>query len=191
MQSQTEMVHRLLDGQPGAFDAFYYAHVDRVQRHLGALLGADPDSEDVVQQIFVQAHRALRDFRGESSLETWLHRITVNAAFKHLRRRACWWRWRDTSDSLGLTFGQPPEQPDIATSRSQTWRQISSQLDQLSPKKRVAFVLHDVEGYTLREIAELTDSSLHAVAERVRAARRDLKKLLGRRRGLDIQESLA
>jgi RNA polymerase sigma factor (sigma-70 family) len=85
--SDSELTAAAVAGEPGAFAELYELHADRVFAQLTRLIGPVPDREDVVQQVFLALHRALPRFRGDSSLATFLGRITINIAYDHLRRR--------------------------------------------------------------------------------------------------------
>src|SRR5688572_19591461 len=82
-----ELIRRVQEGRPGAFDELYFAYVDRVHRHVFSIVGADAELEDLVQQSFVQVFRHIGGYRGDASFSTWLHRIVVNTALTHLRKR--------------------------------------------------------------------------------------------------------
>lgn len=173
------LVERVQARHPGAFEEFYYAYVDRVHRHLYSIVGPDSDLDDLVQQTFVHVHQRIHTFRGESSVTTWLHRVTVNVALDHLRRRRRWFRL----DSVREQLPSPaePEQPDETADRSHKLRVLHQVLDRLKPKKRLVFVLYEIEGHTLEEIAELVDSSVNTVAARLRAARLEVRQAMERR----------
>ncbi len=175
-----ELVERVKQRQPGAFDEFYYAFVDRVHRQLYSLLGPDSEIEDVVQLTFVQVYNRIHTFRGDASVSTWLHRVTINVAMSHLRRRQRWFRWDREADLAPLLQPSEPEQPDEIASRSEKLQLLHGVLGRLKPKKRVAFVLYEIEGHTLEEIAELVSAPVPTVAARLRAARQEVRRSLER-----------
>ncbi|MFH1808001.1 MAG: RNA polymerase sigma factor [Pseudomonadota bacterium] len=174
-----ELVERVQAQLPGAFEEFYYAYVDRVHRHLFSIVGPDSDLDDLVQQTFVLVHQRIHTFRGESSVSTWLHRVTVNVALDHLRRRRRWFRLDSVRDMLPMP--SEPEQPDAMADRGQQIRVLHQVLDRLKPKKRLVFVMYEIEGHTLEEIAEVVDSSVNTVAARLRAARQEVRQAMERR----------
>jgi RNA polymerase sigma-70 factor, ECF subfamily len=173
------------DGDQAAFTALFRRHGDRVRTQLTRLIGPVADRDDLVQQVFLGLHRALPTYRGEASLATYLHRVTVNAAYDHLRARKR--RKDDETDAIDddeLAGSGPNDGRDHAEARSRLSRMFAL-LRHLDPDKRIAFVLVAVEGLSLAEAAALVGASPDAVKQRALAARRDLTFLIERdaRRG--------
>lgn len=172
-----QLIARFAGGDARAFDELYRRHADLVYRRLTRLIGLDPEREDLVQQIFVEVHRGLPRFRGESAFATWLFRIVVHLAYEHLRRRG-----RRPVQALdeeivgrlidgGLT-------PEAHAARRQELEAAQRFLERLTPKKRIAFVLRHVEGLSLEEIGALVDASAAAVGQRVKHAQDELAAMI-------------
>lgn len=163
-------------GDAGAFAELYVRYVDRVYMRVVRLVGPGPDSEDVLQQVFIALHRALPRFRGESLISTFLYRITVNVAYDHLRRRIR--RPVEHDDAaLDVLIDDAPTPADRVHRRDEL-RQIFTLLERIKPKKRIAFVLVAVEGLSLAEAADLVGARIEAVKQRVLHARRELVELM-------------
>jgi RNA polymerase sigma-70 factor (ECF subfamily) len=166
-------------GDPAAFTRIYRLHVDRVYTRLTRLVGAVPEREDLVQQVFLELFRALPTFRGDATMSTFLHRIALNVAYQHLRRR----RRRPTVSlepeqlealvAVGLS-------PEAGAARREQIAQVLGLLDRLSARQRLAFVLVDVEGVGLAEAAPLLGCTPDAVKQRVLHARHELVEMLRR-----------
>ena len=163
-------------GDAGAFAELYTRYADRVFARITHLLGPGPDREDVLQQVFLELHRALPRFRGDATLSTFLYRITINVAYDHLRRRARRTVEHDPAALDTLIDGDPT--PEDRARRRDELRQIFALLERIKPKKRIAFVLVAVEGLSLGEAAELTGAHPDAVKQRVLHARRELVALM-------------
>ncbi len=176
-----ELISRAQAGAPGAFEELYYAYVDRVHRHLYTIVGQDPDTDDLVQQTFVQVYRRLDTYRAEASFGTWLHRVTLNVALVHLRKRKRWFRPVESEVVLPLPEPKAWPAPDDSVDREQKLAMLHAALSRIHPKKRVAFLLYEVGGYTLEEIAELVDAPMNTVAARLRAARQEVRRAIERR----------
>ncbi|HEY7395618.1 MAG TPA: RNA polymerase sigma factor [Gemmatimonadaceae bacterium] len=142
-----QLVARCLAGDAVAERALYDAHVERVYRLVHRMAGDSDLASDFTQETFIRAFERLEQFRGDSSLATWLHSIAVSVALNGMRKVK---RIRGRTDSIddspvvavepkGLT-------PDLKT-------RLHSAIDALSEKLRPVFVMHDVEGYTHDEIA--------------------------------------
>ena len=134
---------------------------------LYRIFGSNRQIEDVLQEVFLQVFRSLASFRGESSLATWIDRCTVRVAFADLARG------RRRGPDLELVPEIPSGDPSaerIAVARDAT-RRLYAALDAIDPKQRLAFVLHEVEGHSLAEVAELMESNVVATKARLFRAR--------------------
>jgi RNA polymerase sigma-70 factor, ECF subfamily len=161
-----------------AFAALYHRYADRVFARLTHLVGPVPEREDLLQQVFLGLHRALPGFRGESSLSTFLYRITVNVAYDHLRSR----KRRPiehSADDLDALMGFDLSPEERADKREELGQALAL-LEQLSPAKRIAFALVAIEGLSLGDAARLLSISPDAAKQRVLQARRDLVEMADR-----------
>jgi RNA polymerase sigma-70 factor (ECF subfamily) len=163
------------------FTAFVAAHRDRARRVAWRLVGGDEAAaEDVTQEAFVKAYRALGRFREDSKLETWFYRILVRQSHNHRRWRAVRQRW---SGGSGEDVADPsPEVPGDPGLR----RRIAEALDRLTRRQREAFILVHLEGFTVSESAKLlgkptgtVKSHLHRALRTLRAELADLQELNG------------
>jgi RNA polymerase sigma-70 factor (ECF subfamily) len=163
------------------FDDFVTSHRDRARRLAWRLVGGDEDAaEDVVQDAFVKAYRALGRFREDSSLETWFYRILVNQAHKHRRWRAIRQRWSAVWDEERAVAPLDTGDPALR-------RRISRALAKLTRRQREAFVLVHFEGFTVRETGNLlgapegtVKSHLHRALKALRVELADLQGGIGR-----------
>jgi RNA polymerase sigma-70 factor (ECF subfamily) len=146
-------------------------------RLLYRLLGPRADLDDVLQEVFLQVHRSLRDYRGEAKLSTWLHRVTVNVAL--MQRRSAKSRPVLAEEApADLTPDDAVLQPDEDAARRERVRAFFRLLEQLAEKKRVVFVLHELEGLSPQQIATVVDAPVLTVRTRLFYARRELEQLL-------------
>src|SRR6187200_1677359 len=98
------LVERCRKGDLAAFETIYRTHSGRLYSVACRMLGNPADAEDLLQEIFLAAHRKLDSFRGESALGTWLYRLTTNLCLDHLRSRAA--RTNQVTDALDDEVGQ-------------------------------------------------------------------------------------
>ena len=168
------LIERAQGGDMQAFRQIYDAHLRRVAAQVGRLLGPRGDVEDVVQEVFIQVHRSLPNFRGDSEFTTWLYRVTWNVAVTHLRRRV-----NHTPVDLPalMQFACEKELWGKLEARDKL-RTLYAALEELPDEYREAFILFEIEGNSLQEIAEMTDTSLNTIASRVRRSRERLRALL-------------
>ena len=142
---------------------------DRVYRSLVRLVGAQ-DAEDVAQEVYMHAFRRIHQFHGDSSLSTWLYRITVNEALQHLRkkRRRPW---------TALDW-DPEERTANRHGQSETRELLDQALAQIEPGLRSLFVLREVEGLSYEAIGAALRIPTGTVASRLSRARHDLQQRL-------------
>ena len=176
------LVARHRAGDPEAFPAIYRNHVVAVYRRLTRILGAIPEREDLVQEVFLALHRTLPGFRGEAQLTTLVHRIAINRAYEHLRRQSRRparlveaWFFDDVAGVHSSPEHQSAAREDLA--------RVASCLARIKPKKRIALLLRLVDGLSFEDIAKLVDATPDAVAKRVQHGQRELNALLARAEG--------
>jgi len=180
-----ELVEKAKSGDREAFRELFRRHRNDVARLAYRMLGArrgggkvgsgGADLDDVVQEVFLQVHRSLGDFRGQSKFSTWLHRVTVNVVL--MSRRAARSRPVFTSEVSDNEpdIGHTPDEEASRTRRVDAFRRV---LDRLPEKKRTVFVLHEIEGLAPSEIAEMVDAPVLTVRTRLFYARRELCELM-------------
>jgi RNA polymerase sigma-70 factor (ECF subfamily) len=151
------------------FSDFVVSHRDRARRLAWRLIGGDEAAaEDVAQDAFVRAYRALSGFREDSSLETWFYRILVNQAHKHRRWRAVRERW-------SVVSGEPQAVSSVDTGDPALQRRISRALGNLTRRQRESFVLVHFEGFTVRETGNLLGTSEGTVKSHLQRALKALR----------------
>jgi RNA polymerase sigma-70 factor (ECF subfamily) len=135
-------------GDASAFERLYRTHVARVHSLARRMLGSDL-ADEVTQDIFVRTWQKLGTFRGDSAFGTWLHRLALNVVIE--RRRSFAVQRERTADATALDLVTvPPARADLRVD-------FEHAMAELPPGAREIFVLHDVEGYKHREIADLLE----------------------------------
>jgi RNA polymerase sigma-70 factor (ECF subfamily) len=175
-----DVVERHLSGDPDAFEEIYREHVDDVWRRLTRILGPVAEREDLTQEVFLRLHRALPRFRGDAQLGTLLHRIAINTAYDHLRRRGR--RPATIDDALLDDLVSTLPSPSTQAEAREELRRVFACLARIKPKKRIALLLRVVDGLSFEAIGELVDATPDAVAKRVQHGQRELDALLARSR---------
>jgi RNA polymerase sigma-70 factor (ECF subfamily) len=172
-----DVVRRAAAGEPAAFRTLFVRHKSDVARLVYRMLNAPADLEDVVQEVFVQVFRSLKDFRGQAKFSTWLHRVTVNVVLMH--RRAARSRPVLAEELPGEIVADDHQTlPDEDVDRRERMRAFQRLLGKLADKKRVVFVLHELEGMSPAEIAEVVGAPVLTVRTRLFYARRELEAML-------------
>jgi RNA polymerase sigma-70 factor (ECF subfamily) len=185
-----EAVRRARGGDPGAFEQLVVAHQRRVFNVAYRILGDREEAIELAQEVFIQAHRSLGQFRGEARFGSWLLAITVNQCRNRLKlwqRRA-----RSKHDSLSEPIGEEGsslrrELPDPAPSAIETLegRQLEdlvrSELQQVDEEYRTVLVLREVQGVAYEEIARMLGVPIGTVKSRLHRGRTELRDLIRRR----------
>jgi RNA polymerase sigma-70 factor (ECF subfamily) len=160
-------------------EAVFRNYAPRVYNLARRMLGNDADAEDVTQDVLVQVLRKGNTFRGEASFPTWLHKVTVNAALAHRRRRARR-QEHEHNDPLHLFeegggHAHPVRPwsvaPEAVLEDRETAQLIEAAIARLPEAYRDVYVLADVEGLPNAEIAEMLALSVPAVKSRLHRAR--------------------
>jgi RNA polymerase sigma-70 factor, ECF subfamily len=174
----SELIERCKAGDGLAFREVFRNHRADVARLVQRMTGRAPsvDLEDLVQEVFLQVYRSIKDFRGQSRFSTWLYRVTVNVVL--MQRRAARSRpvLQEASDE---TFGADARDlPDDQVARARRVTAFYRLLDRLSDKKRAVFVLHELEGMSPSEVAQVVSAPVLTVRTRLFYARRELLTML-------------
>ena len=170
------LVERCRTGDLGAFEEIYRAHSGRLYSLALRMVGSPADAEDLLQEIFLSAHRKLEGYRGEAALGTWLYRLATNQCLDYLRSRAA-----KTSQVTG-TIDDEIGLSDVGSrnlgERTVAKMDLERALAQLPEGARAAFVLHDVEGLEHREVAQALGVAEGTSKSQVHKARLKLRALL-------------
>jgi RNA polymerase sigma-70 factor (ECF subfamily) len=174
-----ELVAALRRGDTRVAAAFHDRVRPGIDRTLGRLLGRrDVDHDDLAQRALIELYTTIDSFRGECSLDSWTATLTARVVFKHLRRRTLERRmFEDIAADEGIRLVAPTEVASQAMMRGLVAR-VATLLESMDRGKAWAFLLHDVCGYDLREVASITNSSVAAAQTRLSRGRRELHELV-------------
>ena len=177
MSDEDKLIERAAADDTAAFRELYNRHRADVARLVYRMLGGRGDLEDVIQEVFVQVHKSLKDFRGQSKLSTWLHRVTVNVVLMHRRAAKSRPVFADEPVQDGQINGETIL-PDEDCARRERMRAFGRLLDRLAEKKRIVFILHELEGMAPTEIGKVVGAPVLTVRTRLFYARRELEAML-------------
>jgi RNA polymerase sigma-70 factor (ECF subfamily) len=171
-----ELVARCQSGNADAFRQLFQRHRDDVARLVYRMTGASNDLEDLIQEVFLQVHKSIGDFRGDARFTTWLYRLTVNVVLMH-RRSA-----KSRPQLVAEVFAATPKDvgllPDEQVARRRRMSAFTRLVGRLSEKKRTVFILHELEGLAPSEIAKIVGAPVLTVRTRLFYARRELTTML-------------
>jgi RNA polymerase sigma-70 factor (ECF subfamily) len=171
------LVERVQAGDKQAFDVLVSKYQRRLMRLVSRLVHDPAEAEDVVQETFIKAYRALRHFRGDSAFYTWLYRIGINTAKNFLvtqgRRTPT---STDTDAEQAEAFDDGDNLRDINTPESmlaskQIAETVNAAMDLLPLELRTAIVLREIEGLSYEEISEIMACPIGTVRSRIFRAR--------------------
>jgi len=166
------LARRAAGGDRAAQRDLFLAQRTSVHHTLFRILGANRELEDLVQDAFFEIFRALPSFRGDSTLTRWCQTIATRTAYLAISRR------KPPAVDLALVEDLLPDDADTRRHAQvrEAARRLYAALDRLDPKQRIAFALATIDGRSMQEVAQLTESSIVAVKTRVWRARKDLMK---------------
>jgi RNA polymerase sigma-70 factor (ECF subfamily) len=167
-----DLVRRAQAGEVDAFELIYRMHAAAVSSLCRRMVRDETEARELLQDVFVRAWERLTSFRGQSAFGTWLHRLAVNVVLERLRSTR-----RDTARYVGdddeAVFGGRSIAGDLETRMD-----LEAALESLPQGSRTVFVLHDMEGYSHDEIAQMTGIAAGTARAQLWRARRALMKLL-------------
>jgi RNA polymerase sigma-70 factor, ECF subfamily len=171
-----ELAARCRAGDTDAFEELYRQHARRLYSLVVRMIGSAQDAEDLLQEVFLQAYRKLPGFRGESTLGTWLYRLTMNHCLDHLRGRQA--KMSRATASIDEESVDEPAAPDPVVPSAISRMDLERAIEALPPGSKAAFLLHDVEGFEHQEIAAILGISEGTSKSQVHKARLKLRALL-------------
>jgi RNA polymerase sigma-70 factor (ECF subfamily) len=178
--SEAETLARAQGGDHLAFAHLYSLHKRRIYSLCLRMVGNVAAAEDLTQEAFLQLHRKISTFRGDSAFSTWLHRMAINVVLMHLRKKGLSVTSLDEAmeptydDGPGRSFGAP----DLSLAGSIDRLALERAVAELPAGYRLIFVLHDVEGYEHNEIATMLDCSIGNSKSQLHKARLKLREAL-------------
>jgi RNA polymerase sigma-70 factor (ECF subfamily) len=177
---EADALARAQAGDHIAFAQLYSLHKKRIYSLCMRMLGNAAEAEDLTQEAFLQLHRKISSFRGDSAFSTWLHRLAVNVVLMHLRKKGLALVSLDEAmeptkeHTPARSFGAADPSLAGAIDRLQLERAVAT----LPSGYRLIFVLHDVEGFEHNEIASMLDCSIGNSKSQLHKARLKLREAL-------------
>lgn len=180
IEGEHEAIAQAQHGDGKAFEVLYNMHKRRVYSLCLRMLGNVAEAEDLTQEAFLQLHRKIATFRGDSAFSTWLHRMAVNVVLMHLRKKGL--PLVSLEETLEPSQDDGPRKDfgtrDLRLSGSIDRVSLERAVEELPPGYRMVFVLHDVEGYEHNEIAGMLQCSIGNSKSQLHKARMRLRTLL-------------
>jgi RNA polymerase sigma-70 factor (ECF subfamily) len=181
LQSDELLLRRAQKGDTEAFEELMAAQESRMYAIALRMMGNREDAQDCAQDAMVRIYRAMGSFKGQSSLATWIYRITMNTCLDELRRRKV--RKVTSLDTLveaGWSPTDKGETPEEHGLRSEKQAVLNEAIQSLPEDMRAAIVLRDIKGYTYDEIADILDANVGTIKSRISRGRERLREILSK-----------
>ena len=174
---------------PAAFEQLMRRHNRALYRTARSIVKDDAEAEDVLQEAYILAFRGMQNFRGDSSMATWLTRIVINEAIARSRKKS---RMAEIIQLDGeAVMDEHNEQPEQALLRSEARRLIEQKIDGLPDNFRTVFVLRALEEMSVEETAACLDIPEATVRTRYFRARGLLREALSRELDIALEDAFA
>ena len=177
-----EVVKRVLSGEKELYELLMRRNNQKLYRVIAGYINEVEDIADVMQDTYLKAYENLRQFRFSSSFSTWLIRIGINQALRHLRLQKRQLSLNRISESLQnkvlMILAGDKQNPENAIIQKEAKQLLEQAIMKLEPKYRIVYLLREVEGLSLAETAECLELSQANVKVRLHRAKRKIRKKL-------------
>ncbi|PYR14372.1 MAG: RNA polymerase sigma factor [Acidobacteria bacterium] len=187
MMTDAEIVERVRAGETALFEILMRRHNQRIYRVARAVIKDEADTEDVMQQAYINAFTHLSQFQDRSQFSTWLTRITVHEALARRRK----WKPEETSEDVMETLTSPQPDPERQAYAAELRRVLEAAVDSLPETYRLVFMLRDIEGLSTSETAAGLELGDEAVKTRLHRARAMVRSAITERVGASTAEAFA
>lgn len=188
---EQKLIEGLKRSDSNAYGELYRQYADKIGGIARSYLGVD-DVEDVVQEVFIKIYKNVKKFRGDSSLSTWVYRITVNVCKDMLgrkqRRKEILTNFGEQEDEDSKNNIREPvdeSMPSDELMKALSAEEISKAIDSLSKEDKLLINLREIEGMSYEQIAEIMDKPVGTVKSRLHYARERLKNILEDKLGIE------
>ena len=179
-QADADILARAQAGDHQAFAQLYSLHKRRIYSLCLRMVGNVAEAEDLTQEAFLQLHRKIATFRGDSAFSTWLHRLAINVVLMQLRKKGL--SLISLDEAMDPTPDESPSRsfgaPDLTLTGTIDRLTLERAIADLPAGYRLIFILHDVEGFEHNEIAAMLDCSIGNSKSQLHKARLKLRDAL-------------
>jgi RNA polymerase sigma-70 factor (ECF subfamily) len=193
--AEADLVQRARNRDEAAVRAIMQSNNRRLYRIARGILRNDSEAEDVVQETYVRAFTHLQDFRGDSSLATWLARIAMNEALGRLRRQRPAVEWTSLppgtleAQIIQFPLSAPSEDPERSMAQREIQHVVEHAIDELPDAFRIVFITRVIEGMNVEETAEILGLKPETVKTRLHRARTMLRDNVEKKIGPVVMEA--
>lgn len=171
--NEYELIARAKQGDMCAFEALYHLHKTPIFRTALAISGDRHLAEEILQEVFLRAHKNIHRMHDDRSLAPWLYRVTVNLTYDITTRRN---RGQTLLKKLADWLPSPLKSPEYVMETQELQMLVLQAINQLEIKQRTVLVLFYLQGFSMGEIAGITEVPVGTVKSRLHYARQNLRK---------------
>ena len=176
---EADLISRIQAREEGAFSELFHRFQTSIYRTALKILKEEHSAQDALQETLLNVYRAVLSFRGDSTVGTWINRITVNVCLEMIRKNKKHRNRTDLDISENVSIqDEKMKSPLESFHQQEVQQQVRGALGRLAQKHRDVVRMHDLEGFTIREIAEVLTVAEGTVKSRLFYGRKTLKEEL-------------
>lgn len=172
MRNEIEIIQALAGGNEQALAVLYNLYSEKIYNTALSYTKSTEDAEEITQDVFVKVYKNASKFKGESSLNTWIYRITVNTSLNYLKKKN---RFIFFKNSLSKSKNIDFEHPGVLLENKERAAALYKAIDCLSDNQKTAFILSFIEELPRREVADIMEVSLKAVESLLQRAKKNMR----------------
>lgn len=184
------LLEKAKSGDINAFEKLVEAYQKKIYNICLRMIGNADDAYDLAQEVLIRIYKSINGFKEQSSLSTWVYRITTNVCLDEIRKRKLKRtvsldqdiRLDDSEIKREIESDDPP--PDELAEKKEIKKTVASAINLLNEEHRMVIVLRDIQGFSYEEIAKITNCPEGTVKSRINRARQALKIILEKKREL-------
>jgi RNA polymerase sigma-70 factor (ECF subfamily) len=183
MLNDRELIEAILGGDEAAFKTLYTMYTNMVYNTALSILQQQTEAEDITQDVFIEIHKSIGKFRHDSSLKTWIYRITITKCYDYLKRQKTKKRFAQLTSLFNsenkLIYDKPHfDHPGVTLENKENASVLFLAIRKLPIKQQTAFTLSKIEHLSYKEIAEIMNTTLSSVESLLFRATRNLRVTL-------------
>ncbi len=180
MLNDRELIEAILGGDEAAFKMLYNMFTNMVYNTALSILQQQSEAEDITQDVFIEIHKSIGKFRQESTLKTWIYKITITKCYDYLKRQKTKKRFAQLTSLFNkenkLVYDKPHfEHPGVALENKEHASVLFLAISKLTIKQQTAFTLSKIEQLSYQEIAEIMNTTTSSVESLLFRATRNLR----------------
>ncbi|MGY3794467.1 RNA polymerase sigma factor [Aquimarina sp. 433] len=175
MKSEVEIIEAIIDGDEKALATLYTLYSEKIYNTALSYTKIEEDAEEITQDVFLKIFKNVLKFKRESSLNTWIYRITVNTSLNYLKKKN---RFKLFNNRLINSQSIDFHHPGVLLENKEKAAILYKVIDCLSKNQKTAFILSYIEGLPRQEVADIMETSLKAVESLLQRAKKKMKSEL-------------